>query len=86
MDEWSTQTASDIIRDGLGVELLDTRDNIAAEVFRCDRDRTVCVTCWSDLVTQDVLDWLLPTAFDHLAGFEDGSPLPPVSEWPIVRP
>jgi hypothetical protein len=39
--EWSTQTASDVIHDGLGVELLDAEGVIRATVFRCDADLTV---------------------------------------------
>jgi hypothetical protein len=30
------QIASDVIRDGLGVELLDGDGNVASDVFRCD--------------------------------------------------
>src|SRR4051794_1065006 len=37
------QLASDIVRDGLGVELLDSDDRVVAEVFRCDADNTVIV-------------------------------------------
>lgn len=46
-DGYSTQMASDIVRDGLGIELLDESHNVIAEVFRCNRDKTVSVSlCW----------------------------------------
>lgn len=40
---WTTQLASDIVRDGLGLELLDTPYRVVAEVFRCDADHTVTI-------------------------------------------
>ena len=36
--------ASDVIRDGLGLELLDITGAVRAEVFRCDADHTVTVS------------------------------------------
>ena len=85
MKSWSTQFASDIIRDGLGVELLTRDGDIVAEVFRSDANHTVRVSCWSDAVTQDVLDWLLQCSLEPLDTFEDGTPLPPISKWPVTR-
>ena len=34
------QVVSDVVRDGLGLELLDQSDNVVAEVFRCGADKT----------------------------------------------
>ena len=73
---WKLQMASDIIRDGLGLELLDGEDNIAAEVFRCDADHTVIVGIFAAGVPQVVLEELVETARTRLEAFEDGSPLP----------
>lgn len=40
---WRMQLASDIVRDGLGLELLVEQNRVAAEVFRCDTNHTVTV-------------------------------------------
>ncbi|TWU50721.1 hypothetical protein Poly51_40140 [Rubripirellula tenax] len=82
---WNTQIASDIHRDGLGVELLGFNGEIVAEVFRCDADNSIVVTCWSRRVTDDVLNWLLPYSETELQSFEDGTPLPPSAEWQVER-
>jgi len=82
-DGWNTQTASDIIRDGLGVELLAPNGAVVAEVFRCDADNSVSVTCWSPRITDEVLAWFLPFASKELAAFEDGSSLPHYSKWVV---
>jgi len=42
--EYRFQVASDIVRDGLGVELTDSRGNVLAEVFRCDADNSLKVS------------------------------------------
>jgi hypothetical protein len=42
------QLASDIIRDGLGLELLDRAGNVVGEVFRCDADHTVTVRVFAE--------------------------------------
>jgi hypothetical protein len=83
--QFTTQIASDIHRDGLGVELLSSSGSIVAEVFRCDRDKTVRVSCWSNSVTDDVLAWLLPYSAEQLSCFENGAPLPGINTWPIYR-
>lgn len=68
--------ASDVIRDGLGVELLDGEENVAAEVFRCDADHTVTVRVFAEGVPQVMVDELVEIARKRLEAFEDGSPLP----------
>ncbi|MEM8670475.1 MAG: hypothetical protein AAGG48_23315 [Planctomycetota bacterium] len=83
MSRQRTQIASDIIRDGIGVELLDAKGDVVAEVFRCDRDHTVTVSC-SRQLTERELQWLLPYASETFECFEDETPLPEISAWPIV--
>jgi hypothetical protein len=73
---WHLQIASDVIRDGLGMELLDGVENIAAEVFRCDADHTVTLRVFVEGVPQVVIDELVEVSRKHLEAFEDGSPLP----------
>jgi hypothetical protein len=70
------QVASDVIRDGLGLELLNGSDQIAAEVFRCDTDRSVTVRIFEKGVPDDVLAQFVEHARNRLGAFEDGSPLP----------
>jgi hypothetical protein len=75
---WTLQVASDVIRDGLGIELLNHRDDIVAEVFRCDADLTVTVRVFEEGVPDDVLADLVARARATLDRFEDGTPLPEV--------
>jgi len=73
---WTTQVASDVVRDGLGLELIDGSKNIAAEVFRCDTSRTVTVRVFESGIPNEVLTELVEQARTRLAEFEDGTPLP----------
>ncbi len=75
-EPWSTQVASDVIRDGLGLELLDGAGRVSAEVFRCDADRTVTVRLFQNSIPSDVLVELMDLARTKLVEFEDGTPLP----------
>jgi hypothetical protein len=70
------QLASDVIRDGLGLELLVEPYRITAEVFRCDAEHTVTIRLFEDGIPRDVLDELIQHARERLDPFEDGTPLP----------
>ena len=70
------QVASDVIRDGLGVELLDESGNVVAEVFRSDALKTVTVSVFVDGLPLVWVEKLLAAARDRLGEFDDGSPLP----------
>jgi hypothetical protein len=72
---YTTQVASDIDRDGLGVELLDEARNVVAEVFRSDREHTVCVNTFSNEIPLEALEQLLTRARERLEPFENGKPL-----------
>lgn len=76
-----------MIHDGLGVELLDAKRVIRAEVFRCDADHTVTVTHYDDggPVPPEILDWYYAEATRRLDAFEEGSPLPARSAWRSAR-
>lgn len=80
---WSIQMASDVIRDGLGVELLDATRAVRAEVFRCDADHTVTVSHFGggEAPPADVVEWYYAEAARRLDRFEDDSPLPERSAW-----
>ncbi len=73
---WRTQRASDVIRDGLGVELIGPGYEVLAEVFRCDSDHTLTVSIFERLPFSAV-EWLIGIARDEVGAFEDGTPLPP---------
>lgn len=73
---WTMQVVSDVIRDGLGLELIDGSNQIAAEVFRCDADQTVTVRVFEKNVPDDVLAELIELARAELGNFENGTPLP----------
>jgi len=78
---WSLQLASDAIRDGLGMELLDAKRMIRAEVFRCDADHTVTVTHVGKPAPPEILDWYYAAAARRLDPFEDGSALLERAAW-----
>jgi hypothetical protein len=73
---WKMQLASDVIRDGLGLELLGEPHRVAAEVFRCDANHIVTVRLFEDDIPDDVLEELVARARERLDPFEDGTPLP----------
>jgi hypothetical protein len=73
---WTMQVASDVLRDGLGLELVGFPYRVAAEVFRCDADHTVTLRTFEDGLPDDVLQTLVVRARECLGPFEDGMPLP----------
>lgn len=73
--KYKTQVASDIIRDGLGVELLNENDQVVAEVFRCDKNKTVIVSTFGNDIPLGALEVMLERAKERLDPFEDGTPL-----------
>ena len=72
---WRMQVASDIVRDGLGVELLDSDDQVVAEVFRCDADHTVSFAQFVEAIPLHAVETLIARAKERLDPFEDGTPL-----------
>jgi hypothetical protein len=71
--------ASDVIRDGLGVELL-ANGEVVAEVFRCDVDRSLVVNTFGNDVPLVEIERLISRARNLLEAFEDGTPLPVSSD------
>jgi len=74
--EYRFQIASDVIRDGLGVELTDAVGHVLAEVFRCDADNSLKVSLFNDDLPFALVEKLILIARAELGTFEDGSPLP----------
>jgi len=70
------QVASDVIRDGLGVESLGSADNVLAEVFRCDADNSLKISLFNEGLPFPQVEKLILMVRAELGAFEDGSPLP----------
>jgi hypothetical protein len=69
------QKASDVIRDGVGIELLDRKDEVVAEVFRSDAAHSVIVNTFNNDIPLGIIETYINLAKDWLGSFEDGSPL-----------
>ena len=67
--------ASDVIRDGLGVELVAGGETVA-EVFRCDADHSLVITTFNNDVPLVAIEELIAVARARLRAFEDGTSLP----------
>jgi len=74
--DYRFQIASDIRRDGLGVELTDAGGNVLAEVFRCEADKSFTVSLFSEELLFGQIEALVRMAREELVSFEDGTPLP----------
>jgi hypothetical protein len=68
------QVASDVVRDGLGLELLAEDNRVLAEVFRHDASHRLTVTCFEPEIDLASLELLLLRARDELNPFDDGAP------------
>lgn len=75
LTNFRTQVASDVVRDGLGVELLSEAGTVLAEVFRCDAKHTVTFTAFAEDLPLAGIRMLIDRALDRLDPFEDGTPL-----------
>jgi len=69
------QLASNVIEDGLGLELIDAFGEVVADVFRSDRNRSVELKVWSTSVPDEEVVALAQAALERLDPFEDGTPL-----------
>ena len=72
---FATQVASDVVRDGLGVELLSAGD-VVAEVFRSDKEKSFIITTFGHDVPLVEVERLISRARQELGTFEDGPSLP----------
>jgi hypothetical protein len=70
---WKLHLASDVIRAGLGLELLDPSGSVVAEIFRSDRTKSVIVTTFNNDIPLDVFERYYREAWARLDPFEDGS-------------
>jgi hypothetical protein len=72
---YTTQVASDVDRDGVGVELLSESGAVVAEVLRGDRDHTVLLNTFGYDLPLEAVEMLIVRAKAVLEPFEDGAPL-----------
>lgn len=73
--KFRTQVASDVVRDGLGVELLSETGAVLAEVCRWDAKLTVTFSAFAEDLPLAGVRMLIERALDRLDPFEDGTPL-----------
>jgi hypothetical protein len=66
---YSFQVASDVVRDGIGLELLDREGNVVAEVFRSDASRSWTVATFRNELPLDIVEALIAAARSRLGGF-----------------
>ncbi|MDB0527593.1 hypothetical protein LBW56_12920 [Ralstonia solanacearum] len=70
------QIASDVQRDGLGLELLNDSGKVVAEVFRSDANNSLEVSLFDDGLPFVEVERLFRIARTELGAFEDGTALP----------
>ena len=75
--QYHIKVASDIVRDGLGAERWSDRDELVAEVFRCDASHTISLQTFNTGVPMEVVESFIKFARERLEPFEDGTLLPP---------
>lgn len=75
MHNYTFRVASDIVRDGLGVELLTESGEVVAEVFRCGSDRTITLSTFTNDIPVAAIETLLSNAMVRLDPFSNGSPI-----------
>lgn len=74
--QYRYQFASDVIRDGMGLELTDESWNVLAEVFRCDADNSLTISLFLEGLPFTEIEKLVLMARKDLGTFEDGTQLP----------
>ena len=84
MKKFKIQVASDIHRDGLGIELIDGANNIYAEVFRCDRDNSLVLNTFNNDISVYLIESMLEHAKNNLDPFEDGTALSAASNMEVI--
>ena len=70
------QVASDVRRDGLGLELLNDSGDVVAEVFRRDANNSLEVSLFDSGLPFVEVERLFRIARTELGTFEDGTALP----------
>ena len=71
-DGWNSQLASDIVRDGMGLELVNSEGDVVAEIFRSDSARSILVSTFNNDIPLEIFDLYYQEALNRLDPFEDG--------------
>ena len=79
------QLASNVIEDGMGLELLNEAGNVVADVFRSDRMKSVDLKVWDPAVTEENIAKLAEAALQRLDPFSDGTPLASALNYDLLR-
>ena len=74
-DGWKTQLASDIKRDGMGLELIDPSGSVVAVSCRVDYFMRAKLTKFNNDIPLEIFDYYYQEALIRLDPFEDGSSL-----------
>ena len=64
-NNFTMQIASDVVRDGLGIALLNTKGDVVAEVFRSDREHTVSVSTFNNDLPLRAIQPLIDCAIER---------------------
>jgi hypothetical protein len=72
-DGWSTQLASDLDRDGMGLELLAPDGKVVAEIFRSDSEHFLTVETFETAIPASIFNQFYRDALARLDPFEDGT-------------
>lgn len=73
---WTLQVASDVQRDGLGLELMSRTGASVGEIFRGDAQHSIGVSLLATDVPPSVLEWFRAQARRALGDtYEDGTPI-----------
>ncbi len=78
------QLASDVIRDGMGLELLDANGAVVAEVFRSDAKHSVKLNRFKTGLDEGAIRELANAAIERLGPFENGSPLETAADYDVL--
>jgi hypothetical protein len=78
------QLASDVIRDGLGLELLDANGEVVAEVFRSDAEHSVQLSTFKVGLEESAIRELAIAAIARLDPFTDGSSLETAAHYGVL--
>ena len=74
--EYRIQIASDVMRDGLGLELINATNQVCAEVFRCDSDNTLTISLFAEDLPFVQVENSVLIARKELVRYEYCTPLP----------
>jgi hypothetical protein len=82
--QFRMQFASDVIRNGMGIELVASNGDVAAEVFRSDSEHTVALNVFDPTTPDAEIRRLVEAAVRELGAFEDGTELSKAANYGLL--